>query len=674
MSLFVKGDTKITAYIQKIPIEIFVSSFYALTSENIFVEFTNPNLSLVAGISGYITDFGDGSGWIQSDPADKVYHNYNTNGTYYISYSAVYNLNNQIYTYNVSRPITVSNQWETYDENQVRLPKELILTPPYSQDQIFIQPNEWGVEDIFNTAISRLQNNIEYLKQNTQIISLQAPSLYFGWFGNNSVSLASGIRWFTEFFNSESFTQPELAVNSGVSYFGNVADTVDNGKYLILLDGINLRAFTNEGNSREIPFYNQNDVSYLFFKPISLDIGENSNIVYLVDQPKNKIYKLNLDFDTPAINIQLTIGGFGSQNDHSKFNSPIEIKYENSYVYIVDYNNNCVKQYNIDLNWVYTYNNTVLQEGIVSVAINPINNLVYILTEMYNVYIFVNGSNSIFESFTVKESNDGFTLKKVIFDDNGDFIYISTEQNVYKYAAISTYIGVFQIPKLDTVKFNSIKRGPYKSILISSPNCVIKTQDVLTTYKIGKGLTTNYWSSDQLMVEYNEFSSDFVYNRSLIRLAQNLKTFRNTLNSKFVIASEQNSFGILSYFSWVPIQPSDLPIFDTDVENETLGIGVNEIHTPAVINRELAKIYKSIQDLADFMSIKTLKVSNADCGGELCWSWKATSCYNLKLPLIRVCNVNPISYSELTQDFITNQEIVYSTKNAWTDAVSKCCT
>jgi hypothetical protein len=53
--------------------------------------------------------------------------------------------------------------------------------------------------------------------------------------------------------------------------------------------------------------------------------------------------------------VQLSIGNFGSRIDNNKFNSPTEVEYKNDNVYILDYNNRCVKQYTTDLNWVHTY-------------------------------------------------------------------------------------------------------------------------------------------------------------------------------------------------------------------------------------------------------------------------------------------------------------------------------
>ena len=77
------------------------------------------------------------------------------------------------------------------------------------------------------------------------------------------------------------------------------------------------------------------------------------------------------------------------------------------------------------------------------------------------------------------------------------------------------------------------------------------------------------------------------------------------------------------------------------------------------------------------LDIKSVEsdVSNLDnttdskCNGDFCWSWKAMSCYDLSLPLIRLCNINPITYSELMSTFPVN----YAPTKQWKDATSNCC-
>jgi hypothetical protein len=165
---------------------------------------------------------------------------------------------------------------------------------------------------------------------------------------------------------------------------------------------------------------------------------------------------------------------------------------------------------------------------------------------------------------------------------------------------------------------------------------------------------------------------------ALNRTAQNLKTFRNSLNGKFVLVSEQTARGSATYFSLIPILKEDNVKFGSDVENEKLKIGVNEFYIPDVVNRELKKLHDSQISLRENLdvSFSDSSSSNLDgekskCGGDFCWSWKAMSCYSLSLPAIKICNINPITYSELESDYPS--EYLYAPSNSYGKATSDCC-
>jgi hypothetical protein len=58
-----------------------------------------------------------------------------------------------------------------------------------------------------------------------------------------------------------------------------------------------------------------------------------------------------------------------------------------------------------------------------------------------------------------------------------------------------------------------------------------------------------------------------------------------------------------------------------------------------------------------------------DCPEPFCWSWKALSNFNLKTPSVRICGVNPITYSELDSKF----PVSYAPSKQWKNAISDCC-
>jgi hypothetical protein len=675
MSVIIKGNTYLNAFSNTKRQQYYMSTYYTLVNDKVTIEYKNPivdNKNPNFYIDYYVTDFGDGTDHVISSATSAVSAKYTDPGTYYISYSAVYN-NGVAYPYVTREPFIVNAEWTVYDQNNIRLNEEIDLTLPYTLEEIYIQPNEWGVEDIFNTSIYRLQECLEYLISNTQTINTYAPTIFFGWLGNNAGTLASGIKWFTQSYNSQYINRTDLATTGGTSYFTNIVDAKEFDDYLFILDNNQLRVFENKAVPKEIIFSNTTQLSAFLINPISLDItyADKGYTAFVIDKISNNLYKLNIDIIQKNINIQLFIGGFGSLLDNNSFNSPSQVCYINDNVYVLDYNNYGIKQYNIDLNWTYTYGiDDFINDKPISIAAHD-NGLLYVLTEKYNVYIFDNKSNDVFEKISVYQAEDKSTLNKISFSENGDFFFILTEQNVYKYSITGSYITTLSIPKRSNIIYSNIKKGKNGSILLSSKNCILKCQDILEIFKLGEGLSYQYWSKDQLKVHSKEFTSDIVYNRALIRITNNIKNFRDTLNAKFVLATENAQSNIITYFSYLPINVSNRPVFSDEIENENLGVGVNELHVPQVFNKEFKKIYEALLQLKDFLAISNYNVDNEDCKKSFCWSWDAMSCYNLSLPVIKTCKINPISYYELKLNQTGN--IIYAPGTTWGSAVSKCC-
>jgi hypothetical protein len=680
MSISIIGDNDLLSYSNVIPKQVYMSTVYTLTGTPVFVQYKNPVVSTFdpnLAISHYVTNFGDTSAVVTTSPDETVFHTYTKKGTFFVSYTAFYNdPQESYYPYVVQNPFIVESQWNDYNQEQLRLNNEITLSLPYTLEEINIQPNEWGVEDIFNTSIIRLQETLNFLNSNIQTINIQSPTVYYGWLGNNSGSRASGIKWFTQTYNASNINNPELANNSGSTYFSDIRDACETSDHIYILDGTKFRAFSAGAIPVEREFINSANISNLLSDPLSFDINENGDTVYICDSPSNKVYKFNVDLsEDPTINIELSIGGFGSGLDNNKFNSPTQVLYNDSFIYVLDYNNLCIKQFNLDLNWTYTYTTDDLDlNRPISIDVHPKNQLLFVLTETYKILIYDNFSEELFETIDLSFIKDGTTtLEKIVFDENGDFFYILTNLYIFKFSTSGNFITQLSLPVASTFTYRNLKKSKNKSFIISMPYGIQKIQDVLQIFKLGNGLPSKYWSDDQLKVKTEEFTSDVNYNRSLTRIAQNIKSFRDTLNAKFVLASEQTKYGVITYFSWLPIDVSeDLPVLDIDVENETLGVGVNELHVPSVFNREFEKLYTSLESLKTFIEITNVSVNagnNNNCAGQFCWSWNAMSSYNLTLPVIRTCNINPITYFELTTDFPAN----YAPTKTWAEATSKCC-
>lgn len=695
----------IVAYTTAVRPEIYISSYYALTGENIFIQFKTPYLQNTPeaniSIQSYNIYFGDGLSAYHL-VNDTTYHSYKSNGTYNLSYQVNYNNGTSLsFQLPNTHDITIYDSWPTYNQSEIRLLTQEVLTLPWTLEQCSIQPNEYSDADIFNTTMSRLYDNLQYLIHNTQTINTDSPTLFYGWFGTNKNYIGRGIQWHTQDFLADTgdYLNPQYATSTASSLtqsFSSIVDFVHTDDYTFVLDGKILRAFTNGAYSAEAFFDNINQIYQLFKNPVSIDYDKINQNLYILDQYYNKIFKLNLSFGyINEINIQLAVGNYGGLSDPNKFNSPSEIKYSNNNVYVLDYNNHCIKKYTRDLNWVYTYFTDDFDHNIGSLAfpiynnnpecfaIHPTTSFLYALTVTNKIYVFDDMGNLI-TNFQILDplTNVAETRKpiRIVFDPNGNFMYIVYSNEIIKFTLTGLFIGyVDKIPNITLLNnFTSAKNSDNETVLFSTNNSIIKIQDIVTLYKVGEGLPYQYWTEDQILISKNEFTTDNVYNRAFTRLVQNIKTFRNTMDSKFITAIESTPYGQVTYLAKTPILVSSRPVFSNDIENENVQVGVNEFNIPQVVNREVSKIYDALTYLAGYLSVtdsRNLSGINTGCSNPFCWSWQAMSCYNLTLPVIRICNVNPITYAELqsnfpnTYSFSSNQQLT----NTWGDATSDCC-
>ncbi len=469
--------------------------------------------------------------------------------------------------------------------------------------------------------------------------------------------------------------------------FLNIKDIAETESLIFVLDDKGFRIFKNSNKIQRINFDNQDEISNTLTEIISFDISDDGKKIFLLDSIQNKVYRIDMDFDStnslyesynPILSFTLNIGSYGDETDPFTFNNPIQLIYNNKMIYVLDYNNQCVKVYSENLEWVYTCNPGIFKTDIpISITVHPVTRFLYVLTEK-NVYVFSHKSKTPKSTFNIQNIQN-LIPKKIFFDEAGEFFYIITENStteefgaVFKYTALGLYMDFLEIPN---AKYVAGKKGKNRNILLAHNNAVIKCQEITDILKTGDGLDLNYWSLNQILIKKDEMVQDIVLNRSLSRICQNIINFRNSLESKLELTKEFTPAGEISYFRAYPIKSNTRPNLGQEIENNQIAVGVNELHTPSVINKELQKIYDALLKLKTFLDIEVISTESdigrnlEKCKSPFCWSWKAMSTYNIKKPIIRICNTNPISFKELESKFPTN----YVQTKTWEEATSICC-
>ena len=654
------------AYITSERFELYISDYYQLTGNSILFQADSYFLSDSNPISSFYIDYGDGvSESLSLNDTNSHYYDYA--GSFSITLSSIFQ-NGEIYHNTNIKPIIIYNEWPIYDQNDIRFISEKSLLLPYNLSDISIQPNEFGNVDIYNTAITRLYKNLEYISSNMKTINVETPTDFYGWLGANSSLKSDGLRWQTPDYNNNSYlSYLTYATNTGTSHFTNIQSFSEKDGNFIVLDGGKIRFFENGKKLKESTFINYEDFTKNFKAIDYMETDDTGKVLYVLDVFNNKLHRVDLEIsDISYIFDILNIGGFGSKSDPNKFSSPSKVVYKDSYVYVLDYNNSCVKKYTPELTWIYTYYSETFQNNkIEDFDIHPNTGLLYTLNSDNIIYVFDNDQTEYYTSLDIGSIIGSNTVLDFRFDEVGEFFYIVTTDSVYKFTASGIYIGAFGAGYQ-----KSLKVGTNKTIYVSGQYFITKMYEIVQNFGIGDGLAKTKWTLDDILLTSNEFASDLNYNRSLQRMVENVKKLRNTIDSKFVLVDEMTSSGNVTYFAKTPVKTLERPTFSDDIENDSVRIGINEYHIPQVFNREFEKIYSALEVLKTFFDIGTVNASTENgCQGVFCWSWKAMSCYNLSLPLIKLCNINPITFAELEKSFGIN----YAPSKEWGNAKSSCC-
>ena len=656
----------LNAYITAQRFNLYISDYYQLTGNSISFQADSYFLSNNNPISSFYIDYGDGSSEYLA-LNDTNLHYYDSAGSFLVTLSSIFQ-NGDTYSNTSIKPISIYGTWPVYDQNDIRFINEKSLKLPYNLLDISIQPNEFGNVDIYNTAITRLYQDLDYISSNMKTINVETPTDFYGWLGTNASLKSDGLRWQTSDYNSDYYLKYlTYATNSGSSYFTNIQSFSEkDGNFTVLDDG-KIRFFTNGKKLIESTFINYTDFAKDFTSIDYLETDDTGKVLYVLDNFNNKLHRVDLEIsDISYIYDILDIGSFGSKSDPYKFSSPSKVVYKDSYVYVLDYNNHCIKKYTPELSWVYTYYSETFETNkIEDFDVHPNTGLLYTLNSDRSVYVFDTDQGEYYTSLDIGSIIGPNTILDFRFDEVGEFFYVVATNSVYKFSASGIYIGAF-----GSGYEKSLKVGTNKTIYVSGQYFITKMYEIVQNFGIGEGLIKTKWALDDILLDSNEFASDFNYNRSLQRMVENIKQLRNTIDSKFVLVDEMTAAGNVTYFAKTPIKISERPIFSDDIETDNVRIGINEYHIPQVFNREFEKIYTALEVLKTFFDIGTINASTENgCQGVFCWSWKAMSCYNLSLPVIKLCNINPITFAELEKSFGIN----YAPSKEWGNAKSSCC-
>ena len=433
----------------------------------------------------------------------------------------------------------------------------------------------------------------------SQFVSLANANLYNQ---DNITKITAAINKDTNAFSIFTTSDKDLVVYNSDRRFFN--DTIDNNT------SISIALSTQE-------LYTGSGVYWQKIKDFAFG---KDNTMFVLDLSANKVVKYDASgflTDNTVLQDRLVyvdnIGGFGDYTDQLSFNAPQGIDTYQSWLYVLDSGNSCVKQYDQDLNWVTTYRlfRDFLSAYPMQLTHDSEGNK-YILTNQNTIFKYDSNFQNKIILYPDITDLEGETIKKIAFSaTDKNIFYLMSNRYIYKYLVdqpkdrIGKYLPyLFRFDTNETyVDFVSIanKNDNFNdyNILFSSVSGIGKFSiwyDNLNLFDVLAISDFDVYPIDQIYIAANEYIQNWVLNKSLSKLVINHMRLRDEIIGKFL--AKKDSFGNITFRGTRYFLPAELTalIFQQDL---TYYVGMNEILQNTIINRCLENIFNIQTTLLD---------------------------------------------------------------------------
>ena len=190
------------------------------------------------------------------------------------------------------------------------------------------------------------------------------------------------------------------------------------------------------------------------------------------------------------------------------------------------------------------------------------------------------------------------TIVEMVIDPTGAFIYFVTDQYVYKYLTNGEAINRLSFPSFSALGDQEYIKAAFiddrLNFFIATSKRIFKFVDipqVIQLFDVGN-ISSYFYPLSSITIQPDEFIQDWVYNKSILRLAKNFDILYKAISSKFNISLD--SAGNLQITSAVPFSTGSLSATDikgTFVLTQDLFVHSNEFVTSSVVNRTLQNLY-----------------------------------------------------------------------------------
>jgi len=319
-------------------------------------------------------------------------------------------------------------------------------------------------------------------------------------------------------------------------------------------------------------------------KGLSLDTNGK---LFVLDDVLNKVASYNIDPTSPIpFETYLSWGGYGSAKSKYGFLRPNDLHVDSTNnIWITDTGNKCVKKYSNTGTWLLTITDTAFASfEPISTSVDSSGYIHILTTQEVRVY----DATGLYKSSYYFNDQTDSTPIKINTNYNHEIIYIVFSTQVLKYFKNGAFAGYLINNKQCATDINDVWQDEFRNVLVTSGDKIIKFVDLMTPKTIKGPLTDNYWSLSDLYINKDEYIQNWVYNKSFQRLWDNIEIFRQSL-----IFDNSTCGGYVG------------PVYAKD----KIVIGLNEIVTSAVINRNINYLWQNFITLLNYFDPQCRKTS-----------------------------------------------------------------
>jgi len=494
-----------------------------------------------------------------------------------------------------------------------------ILELPKSIEEIKIQANDTVSSSLLNLKIKYLHDNFLYLYKQTLISSNLIP------ISSTAIAGITGNDTNVTFYYGASTSQ-FVPLSTQPSYTG-----VDNTNVMVLVKNINKDQFTAfAGYNTALRAYNFDFSGTYFdnvyttsevnpgfgviFKSLTA-LAANETYLFAVDSKLNQIIKYDISgfsTDNNVLRNNLiyvdSIGNFGTSFSKSEFNSPRGIAVYNNILQVLDSGNLCVKEYDLNFNWIQTYrlNVDLASSYPIDIGIDYTGRS-YILTNDNFIFRYSNNfqSKEKFDLNIFKLENESFN--KIVFSKNNtNVFYLASNRNIYKrfvsdpndnIGKYLLYLFKYDVPNEIITAFGSTSAiGCDKNLVFTKFGNTGKFglfYDNLNLYDILAVRNFDVYNYDELVINKDEYLQNWIFNKTISKIIINHMRLRDQIIGKFLAVKDNRGNPIFRGSRYLlPFELNSI-YFEQDL---SFYIGANEIVSNNIINRAFNKIF-DIQSL-----------------------------------------------------------------------------